>query len=126
MIDGLSVTNLFTDDERVQSSLILNRRFEEIKTNLFLSQLTQDELTKLKIVPGFWNTFASFVTSLDIFDPMMWFKIVMTIFGIMTGFCLLFILVKMLIIKVINIKCFERHIHVENHELDTFSSSDNE
>jgi hypothetical protein len=126
MIDGLSVTNLFTDDERVQSSLILNRRFEEIKTNLFLSQLTQDELTKLKIVPGFWNNFASFVTSLDIFDPMMWFKIVMTIFGIMTGFCLLFILVKTLIIKVINIKCFERHIHVENHELDTFSSSDNE
>ena len=103
------VSALYTNKERIQTELMVNRRFEEIKNNLYLSQLTPAELDILQIEKGFWDEFSGWLSSFDFLDPFTWVKIfacgLIAIIGIfLTGWIMIF-----LFHKLINIKCFERH-----------------
>ena len=103
------INRLFTDNERLQDSVRLNKRFDEIRNNLYLSQMSSNELETLSIEPGVWFDVASWFSNLDFLNPLTWFKMCLTIIGILCGAVLLVIIIYLLAKTIINIKCFERH-----------------
>ena len=78
------IKDLFSNKERVQSSLDISRKFDEIQTNLYLSQLTNDQMDSLHIQPGFWNDVSSYIRSFSFLNPFSWLKLVGVIIGLVT------------------------------------------
>ena len=107
-----TISDLFSNRERVKSSIGISRKFEEIKTNLYLSQLTSDELTTLQVEPGVWNNLASYISSFDFWDPYSWIKMLGMSIGVIMGFGILWVLIYFGIKRIMNIKCFERHFEI--------------
>ena len=103
------LNSLFTDTERIQDSVRLNKRFHEIKNNIYLSQMSTNELETLSIEPGVWFDVASWFSNLDFLNPYTWVKMCLTVIGILGGAVLLVLLIYLLAKTIINIKCFERH-----------------
>lgn len=114
--DDIQVKNLFTNKERIKSSLQINRRLEEIQTNLYLSQLTHEELSVLELQPGFWNDVASFFSSFDFLNPYTWLRIAGFALCLITGIGTLWLIIYFGLKRLMNIKCFERKIEINNEE----------
>jgi hypothetical protein len=112
--DNIMVKDLFTSKERVKSSLQISRRLEEIQTNLYLSQLSSEELTVLQLQPGIWNDVAAFFSSFDFLNPYTWLKVTGYGLGLIMGFGTLWLILYLGLQRIMNIKCFERNIVMHN------------
>ena len=112
--NNIEVSALYTNKERIQTELMVNRRFEEIKNNLYLSQLSPSELDILQIEKGFWDEFSGWLSSFDFLNPFTWIKLLacglITIIGcILSGWGII-----CLFKCFINIKFFEQRVIIDN------------
>ena len=81
--------------------------------------MSTNELETLSIEPGIWFDVAAWFSNLDFLNPYTWFKLVLTVVGIICGGILLVLIIYILAKTIINIKCFKRHhIVLPDTEMD--------
>jgi hypothetical protein len=120
------IKDLFSNKERVQSSLDISRKFDEIQTNLYLSQLTNDQLDSLHIQPGFWNDVSSYISSFSFLNPFSWLKLIGAIIGLVTLVGIIWLIFYFGIKTIFNLKCFEHRIVLNQEDQEDISLQNND